>query len=124
MSPIQSSAFLQLLLSAAPNIRSLGMCGVYIPALANDHTLLQPYKHAAQLQMLLLDAYNVIIDTPQLVAMVRYLAAPPQELRGAGTHCAALRCVLVRHWGVDGVVDAAAALLEESGCTGRLQRLS
>ena len=124
MPPIQCSAFLQLLLDAAPNIRSLGMRGVYIPALANDHTLLQPFKHAAQLQTLLLDAYNVRMDTPRLVAMVRHLAAPPQEQHGAGTHCAALRCVLVRHWRVDGVVDAAAALLEESGCTIRLQRLS
>ena len=37
-------------------------------------------------------------------------------------HCAALRCVYVCHWTAGGVVDAAAALLEESGCTIRLER--
>ena len=110
-----------MMLAAAPNICSLDLG--YLP---DEATLLQPLAHASQLQTLLIDAhdtFNKTVDAAQLVTLVRYLAAPPHEPHGGEAHCAALRCVRVSGWRVDGgVVDAAAALLEESGCSICLER--
>jgi hypothetical protein len=63
------SALMQRLLAAAPNICSLCLYSMEcIPALATEQTLLQPLKHAAQLQTLILDMDDNVVDAPQLVA--------------------------------------------------------